>query len=312
MRTVQDILFGVDGQTVHYDAPEGRPSEVTSVQVFAYHDSDNAPQPAAIGAGTVETDPDTEVNDAAGEGQTDRRIIPVLSTDGFEVGRSYLITATDGTREWFECAALVTDTTVTAKHPLHNAYNSPDLVQSTRIVATLDSAWLADEANLDDTAGPNPSYRVRWVYVVDGKTCIADTYFALVRYRGQHGVRPQDVELTHPGWLDRLPTDHFRDQGRRLIDEAYRSVKIDLHAVWTDDAMVANTEIIDELVRYKCIEAGELARLLSGGGALEAYQAAQTAYRARFDALAKITSKIPTRTTGGGAHVRPAVGLTRR
>jgi hypothetical protein len=185
-------------------------------------------------------------------------------------------------------------------------------VQTTRITAALDDAWLADEDNLDDSSGPNPAYRVRWVYTVAGITFVADSYFSLVRYAGKHGVRPQDIEALVPGWLDRLPTDHFRDQGRRLIDRAHQEVKADLHQIWTDDAMIANSEIVDLLVSYKTVEMGEMARSYSGSGSRDAYETARLAYHSRFDQLAKITSKVPIRTTDGGATHVAALPLTRR
>lgn len=312
MRTVQDVLFDVTGQSVHFDCPEGRPSSVASATVYAYDSSDDGTAESAIGTPAVETNPDTTTDDAAGSDQTNPRLIPVAATTGFEVGRTYRIESAAGVVEWFDVAEIASGVSVTAKHPLHNAYASSSDVESTRITATIDSTWVADETNLDETAGPNPAYRVRWVYVVDSKTYVADTYFNLVRYKGAHGVRPQGVEAIAHGWMDRLPTDHYQDQGRRLIDEAYRAVKIDLHQVWTDDAMVANTEILDELTRYKALEQTELARIMSGGGSRDAYDAVRLAYTARFDALVKVTSKVPTRSTDGGAAQRTAVGLTRR
>jgi hypothetical protein len=311
MRTVQDIAFDVASQTVTFDCPEGRPSSVTSATVYRWDSSDDNAESGVIGSPSVETNPNTTIDAASGYGQTDPRKLNVTATTGMEVGRTYLATTADGARDWFEAMEIDSGNYVIARHPLHNAYASADTVQSTRITATVDPTWVADDSNIID-AGPNPAYRIRWVYVVSSKTYVADTYFSLVRYPGAHGVRPQDVELTHPGWLDRLPTDHRVDQGRRLIDEAYRAVKIDLHAVWTDDAMTANTEIIDELTRYRCIEAGELARLLAGGGSSEAYAAARLAYQSRFDSLSRITNKIPIRNADGAAAERPALGLTRR
>ena len=67
-----------------------------------------------------------------------------------------------------------------------------------------------------------------------------------------------------PGWLERLPTDHRSSQGRRLIDDAYRGVKIDLHQVDLAAASIAESEIVDELVRYKTIELGETSMFLNG------------------------------------------------
>lgn len=312
MRTAQDIVFGVTGQVVYFDAPEGRPSAVTSVKAYSWDVGDVSDWRVATGAGSVESNPDTLVSSTSGAGQSDPRVINVDDATGFEVGRNYLLTAVNGAHEWIECESF-TDTTVTAKHPLHNAYTDAATLQSTRIQATIDPTWVADLNNLAVSAGANPAYRLRWVYVVDGTTHVADSYFNLVRYAGIHGVRPQDIELAHPGWLDRLPTDHYNDQGQRLIDEAYRSVKIDLMSVEIDDAGVANSEVIDELTRWRAVELGEFARLMAGvQGAADTHAAARQAYRERLDSLARITTKVPIRDETGGAAKRIALGLTRR
>lgn len=312
MRTVQDIMFDVTGQTVHFDAPEGRPSSVTSATVFRWNYADDGETESAIGTPSVESNPNTTVDAASGYGQGNPLVVNVAATTGFAVDRTYLITAADGFREWFDVAEIDSGNSVTAKHPLHNAYASADTVQSTRIQATIDSTWVADEANLDDCPGPNPSHRIRWVYVVSGVTYVADSYFTLVRYKGAHGVVPQDIESLHPGWMDALPTDHYRDQGRRLINEAYRGVKFDLHQIWTDDAMVANSELVDELTRYKAIELTEMAKALRGTSSPEPYAVAKAAYQSRLDQLTRITNKAPIRDKTGAAVERKAIGIARR
>lgn len=311
MRSVQDIVFNVTGQLLHFDAPEGRPSSVTSVTVLPWDAGDDATSEWSA-TGAVETSPNTTINAASGYGQADPRILRVVATTGFVVDRSYLVTGANGFKEWFNAAEISSAVSVTARHPLHNAYATADTVQSTRITSTVDSTWVAAEENLRDDAGPNPHYRVRWVYVVAGVTYVADTYFSLVRYAGSHGVRPQDAESLAPGWLDSLPTDHRANQGRTLLDDAHAAVKFDLHAVWTDDAMVANTGVVDELTRYKLLELGEFAKILAGGGDTTQYQVARDAYQRRFDSLSRITNKTPIRDSSGAAAITPALGLTRR
>lgn len=311
MRTVQDIIYDVTSQTLHHDAPEGRPSSVVSVSIFPWDASDDHDS-EWVATGAVETDPNTTIDAASGYGQADAKVLNVEDTTGFAVDRTFLVTGADGYSERFDVAEIDSGVSVTARHPLHNAYATADSVQSTRITAAVDATWVADETNLLDEPGPNPMYRVRWEYVVGGVTCVADTYFNLVRYVGAHGVQPQDVESLATGWLDRLPTDHRANQGRTLITDAYRAVKFDLHSVWTDDAMVANAEAIDELTRYKTIELGEFARILAGGGDTTMYQVARDQYQRRFDSLSRITNKLPIRDAAGVASIRTAPGLTRR
>jgi hypothetical protein len=313
MRTVQDITYDVTGQLLTFDCPEGRPSAVTSVDVFRWDVSDDDIAEAASGSGSVETNPNTTIDAASGYGQTDPLVLNVAATTGFEVGRTYLVTSATGQREWFDVSAIASAVSVTARHPLHNAYANADTVQSTRIQATVDATWAADEENITtDVVGPNPMYRVRWVYVVAGVTYVADSYFNLVRYAARHGVTGQDVEVQHPGWLDNLPTDHRIDQGRKLIDNAYREVRIDLHQVDLAASGIAESEIVDELVRYRAVELGEWARFLSNGGDQTRAQAAAQRYQTRLDSLIRIVTRVPVRDKDGGATALASVGLSRR
>lgn len=313
MRTVLDIAFDVTGQTVYYDAPEGRPSSVTSATVYRWDVADDSSSETAIGSASVETNPNTTIDAASGYGETDARKLNVAATTGFASERSYLVTSVDGLREWFEVEEIDSGNYVIAKHPLHNAYATADTVQSTRIQATVDSTWVADETNLlGDDVGPNPGYRIRWVYVVSGVTYVADTYFNLTRYVSKHGVTPQDIEVMAPGWLDMLPTDHRKDQGRRLIDNAHREVKIDLHQIDLAASAIAEAEIIDELTRYKTIELGEWARYMKGGIDETQANAASRRYTTRLDSLARIVSRVPVRDVTGAATPVIATGLTRR
>jgi hypothetical protein len=313
MRTAQDIVFGVTSQTVWYDAPEGRPSSVTSVEVFPWDMPDDQADTTAIGSGSVETNPNTTIDADSGYGQTDARKANVAATTGMAVGRTYLLTSADGAKEWAEVLEIDSGNYFYAKHPLHNAYTTADTCQSTRIQATIDSTWVADETNIRADAGGNPHYRVRWVYVVSGVTYVADTYFNLVRYASRHGVLPQDMESFLPGWLDHLPTDHRADQGRRLIDDAYREVRVDLHQVDLAASSIAESEVVDELVRHKSVEMGEWARFLSGATSDESRATAATKrYTARLDSLIRIVSRVPVRDETGAATPIIAQGLSRR
>jgi hypothetical protein len=302
MRIVQDVSFDVTGQSIYFDAPEGRPSSVTSASVYLWDVPDDDIAETAIGTPTVETSPATTVDAASGYGQSDPRLVNVAATTGFAVDRSYLVTGADGFKEWFDCAEIDSGNSVTARHPLHNTYATADTVQSTRITAAIDSTWVADLTNItSEDVGPNPMYRVRWVYVVAGVTYVADTYFNLVRYPARHGVLPADVEATQPGWLDRLPSDHRNDQGRRLINEAHRSVTLDLHQVDLAMSSIAESSIVDELVRLKTVALGESARFYDGSGSAEMVQFAKAEYAQRLDALLRIASRVPVRAESGAA-----------
>jgi hypothetical protein len=313
MRTVADILHGVASQQLAFDCPEGRPSSVTSVKILpwdASDDSDTEWSPTAA----VETNPNTTLDASAGPSQTNPRNIPLTATTGIAIGRTYLLTnATTSLKEWVEVESVTSADSVIARHPLHNDYAAPATFQSTRITATVDDTWAADETNIDDSAGANPMYRVRWVYVVGGVTYVADTYFNLTRYGARHGVTPQDIEAQYNGWLDSLPVDHRNDQGRKLIDEAYRAVKIDLHGIELDDARIAEAEVIDELVRYRTVERFEWSQFLNARNMDQTrHLAAKAAYTERLDQLIRIAMKVPVRDGDGAASKTTALGLSVR
>lgn len=313
MRNVQDIVFGVTGQAVYHDCPEGRPSSVVSVSIWPWDVDDEQIVENAAGTPAVETSPNTTIDATSGYGQGDARTVRVAATTGFAVGRSYLITSSTGVKEWFEVREIAAGSHVHARHPLHNDFSSGDTVQSTRIQATIDSSWVADKEHLHlDSTGPNPGYRVRWVYVVSGVTYVSDTYFNLVRYGERHGVLPADVESMVPGWLDRLPTDHRNDQGRRLIDDAYRGVTIDLHQIDLSASAIASSVVIDELVRYKAIELCEVARAYDGASDATRVKLASDRYAERLDSLLRVVARVPVRTEAGSATPIMAVGLSRR
>lgn len=283
MRTVIDIPFGVGG-TVAFDAP-ARPSAALAT-VYRWSSSDNDPEIAEASA-TIEANPSTTTDAACGFSQADRRLVPLTATTGCVGGRVYKLTGSHGQFEMVEVLEVDPGVSVTAKHPLMNDYASGATFESTRCTLAITGAWVNDEANLDSSAGANPMYRVRWKFTVGGVVDIADTYFSLVRYVGRHGVTPQDVDLISAGWLDRLPVDHRYDQGRRLIDDAYREVKIELHGLAIADESLAEAEIVDELTRYKA--------------AVMLDAALASRYETRKQQLVSIVSRVPQRDAQTGA-----------
>ena len=116
-----------------------------------------------------------------------------------------------------------------------------------------------------------------------------------------------------PGWLDRLPTDHRNDQGRRLIDDAYREVKVDMHQIDLASSAIAESEIVDELVRHKAIENGEWARYFANVETDDTKaQASTKRYIARLDSLIRVVSRVPVRDESGAATPVIAQGISRR
>ncbi len=310
VRQTQDIAFGVTGQLVYLDAPEGRPSSVTAT-VYESGDGDDQDAETAIGAASVESGPNTTTTAAAGASQADPRAIAVTSATGIVVGREYQIRDASGLRERLVVESL-SGTSVKARHRLHNDYASGAAFESTRVQATIDATWVADETNLEDDRAELPAYRIRWAYVVGGLTYVADTFFDLVRYPGKTTVTPADVERLHPGWLDRLPTDHRKDQGRALIEEAYRTVAIDMQAAGADEDATSNPEVIDDMVRRKAIELAEFGRYLAGRDDGGRYDAARAAYQARLDSFVRLVDRIGSKDEDGASVKRQAQGVSVR
>lgn len=314
MREVLDIVFGVTGQTLFYDAPEGRPSSVVSVEVrkWDYGDAQTA-ELATTGSPSVETNPNTTTDAAAGATQSDPRRVPLTLTTGCAIERDFLLIGADGLKEWIDVAAITTADSIQARHPLHNDYASGASFVSTRMSIALSSTWIADLAKLG-AIGPSPHYRVRWVYVVAGVTYVADTYFNLVRYGARHDILPENVDDMCPGWLTNLPTDHRVDQGRRLIADAFRVVKIDCMQIDLDDSSIADSDVVGELVRHKTIEVTEWARFLSSKSADESrHLAAVKKYTERLNAFVRLVNRTPIRDNSGGAtKKKSSVGLTVR
>lgn len=251
-----DILFGVTGQSLYFDAPEGRPSSVTSSDVFASTVGDDGTEEAATtGSAAVETTPNTTFDAASGDGQADPTKCNLTATTGAAIGRVYLATNATGESDWVEAMAIASADYVTAREPLKNAYTTADTFVSTRITHAVDSTWVADKTNLSAVLDPNPAYRWRLVYVVSSVTYVHDVYFDLVRYAARHDVTGLSVDQLFPGWIDALPTYYREDQGKTLIDEAFRAVKFGLYNLAVPDQAVRNREALNQLVKLK---AGEM------------------------------------------------------
>jgi hypothetical protein len=324
-----DITFGVTGQQLEFYVTNGVPVGA-SVKVFACDVDDTGTEEPAI-SGDVEVDEtSTTVDATSGAGTADPRILRVTSTSNMAVGRTYLVSQ-NGLSELFEIRSIVSNDYVTTRNPLHNAWTSGASVKGLRLSANIDATWVADATNLrnsgdsrpwyrerpeGDDAGAvgasSPGYRVRWTYEIDMVNHVRDTYFDLVRYQGDHGVLPGDIDALMPGCLNALPTEDRSDQGRRIIAEAYRSVKLDLQQVGRADEEVANSEILDELVKHKTIQLSEWQRFVRSGGDERTFVIAKQLYDERLAALVRIVDRTPTRTQDGASVQRSAKQLTSR
>jgi len=222
-----DILFGVTGQSLYFDAPEGRPSSVTTSSVFETTvGDDGTAESATTGSAAVETTPNTTFNAASGDGQADPRKCNLTATTGCAIGRRYLAKNALGETEFVEVTGISSGVYVQARQPLQNAYTTAD------------------------TFAPNPRYRWRLVYVVSSVTYIHDAYLDLVRYAARYDVTGLDVERRFGGWLRVVGTFEREDQGASVIAEAFQRVKFDLYNLGVADQSVRNREVVNELVKF--------------------------------------------------------------
>jgi hypothetical protein len=299
--THQEILFDVTGQSLIWDAPEGRPSSVTRVAVEVTQGDDSTADEFTP-TGTVETNPATTLDASAGVGQSDLKNIPLTATTGIVQGRRYLLTsAANGLKEWVEVEKIVSADTVSSRHPLQNAYVSADTFQTTRITAPVDATWVADENKISPESSTFPYYRVVWVYVVGGVTYRHETSLDLVRTTAQHTVTPVDVAEIKATWLDELPVDSRRDQGRALIERAFRNVKRHLLADGKLGRWVRYLDVMNDLVAYQAIVLSEGVKVSNFGVGFNAsYEAARQDYQQIYDQLIR-EPKVPIQSTPGGS-----------
>lgn len=311
MKKVSDIIYNVSGQSLTWDAPEGRPNTVVASQIFPLHTGDDGtPETATNGSATVEADPNTTFDATSGAGQSDPRLCHLTATTGIEVGRTFLVTNSSKEKEWVSVVAVTAGNTATARHALRNKYESGDSFVSTRIVQNLADSWVSDKSKISDDTDPAPAYRWRLVYEVDGETYAHDLYFDLVRYPGEHSVTGPDVDRLAPGWVDSLPTDYRDEQGQALIDEAYEEVTADLYAAGIPDEMI-RSEVVDRLVAKKAVALRVRADFLAdpgGSASIEKVEVADRDYDSFLDRLVRTITKVPVADDKSGAGAEHKTG----
>jgi hypothetical protein len=245
-----DILFDVIGQSLVFDAPEGRPSNVVDSIVYLNSSGDSGTaEDAKSGSPAIEATPNTTFDAASGDGQADPRQCNLTTTTGCAVGRVYEAKNALGQAERVEVVGISAGAHVVAREPLQGAYASSDTFASTRITQALSSSWTADQSNLSESFSPNPKYRWRLAYVVSSVTHVHDVYFDLVRYAARHDVTGLDVERRFAGWLRSVGTFERDDQGASVIAEAFQHVKFDLYNLSLPDQSIRNREVVNELVK---------------------------------------------------------------
>jgi hypothetical protein len=303
MTETLDIQFDVTGQTVYYDAPEGRPSSVTDVQVWRDTDNDTNEEEDALGPPSVGS-VNTTFDAASGVDQADPTKCALTATTNIVAGQRYLATATSGAKEWVEVERIVSADAVYNRIPLVHAYASGDTFQETRVSATVSSSWVSDRDNLSDPRDPRPKFRAAWTYVVSGVTYRAVTYFNLTRYPFHLSVTAQDVDRMSRGFLSRMHPDDVRGAGAALLREASRLVRLDLwERELTRDGQ-RNNDILNELIGLRALWKVEEDNFMQGGDNGPQLERAEKRYWDRVQALLG-EPKVRVQATVDGAGAVP-------
>ena len=102
MIATQELTFGITGQPLVFDCPDGRPSAIVLCAVYeSAGDDTSQAETATTGSPAVATNPNTTLSVAAGVGD---QSITVTSVTGFAVDGRYLLSAAAGHREEIEVA----------------------------------------------------------------------------------------------------------------------------------------------------------------------------------------------------------------
>lgn len=242
-RTTTDITYNVTGQSVLYRVMDGRPTSATfKVLLDSAGDDDTA---EFSGTATVDS-VNTTVDVACGADYSDPQQVKLAATTGIVVGRKYLLS--EASRQgWVEPIEIVSGDSVRVRHPLRSNYTTAATFVGTYISAAIDSTWVADEGNINDQVDQNPGYRVRWEIVIGGATQVAYSFFDLVRAPVTHQIDLSDLNDRAPGLVDSCPTEYKVDQGRSLIQSAWRSVQARMAAMQIDTDAFRDDSITDEL-----------------------------------------------------------------
>lgn len=306
MADAQDILYGVAGQSIYLDCPEGRPSAVTSVYVYWWEygdDTDNA-EDATTGSAAVDA-VSTTFDAASGVSQASQHSLALASTTGIVIGRRYLATNAPGAKEWVEVESITSGASITARNPLANDYATSDTFASTRISISLDDDWVADPNAISDNTDPNAGWRVRWEYVVGGGAYVRHSYFDVSRVGGSHTVTPADMENFLGNWSGVLPRDHRKDQGRKLIDEGYRMFKMDMLSADIPDQQIRNQETVDQIVKHAATVILQRSRVYDGSLDPALLEDARGQYSSLLDRMFRVAGRVSIGVdeTGAGARV---------
>lgn len=248
MRSTTNIVYAISGQTLELRFMLGRPTSAT-FEVFRDYADDTATA-EFTGTATL-TSPTTTLTAASGAGQTDPQKLNLTSTS-IVTGRRYLLSEAS-VREWVDPIQIASGY-IRARYPLQNAYTTAATLASTTLTATVDATWIAMLTSIGNPKDPNPDYRVKWSVVYSGATYVVYSYFDVVRSVVAHQVDISDINDRAPGLMDSLPVEYEAEQGRPLIDAAWRAVHAKLASLGIDVDSFRDDSFVDELVVMKACQ----------------------------------------------------------
>jgi hypothetical protein len=255
MRRTPGVIFNVVGQSIDLRFALGRPTSATFIVLRAYAEDESTPE--FSGTATVDA-PNATLTAAAGPSQADPQRLPLTSTAGVTTGRKY--TLSQNSLSEVVQPVEVGSGYVRVRSPLQNDYTSGAAFASTILTAAIDSTFIQDRSKLSDLSDTYPDFRVKWSVLYAGQTYTVYSFFDVVRVQVTHDVDIADVNDRAPGLHETLPIEYRAEDGRPLIDAAYRMVRAHMQAVSVDINAIRDDEVIDELVIL-----GSL-RILAEGG----------------------------------------------
>lgn len=255
MRSIAALTLNAVGQQLALLVPNGRPSAATFSVFRNYSDDDGTPE--FSGSAAIDA-PTTTVSASSGPSEVDPQKLSLASIAGIVTGRKYLVSE-NAVQEWVE-PIEVRAGYVRVRHPLKNAFTTAATFVSTWITATVDPTFIADRSKLSNLTDMQADYRVRWSITIGGETKIAYSFFDVVRVAALHSVTIDDINARAPGLVDSLPTEYRSEDGRPLIDAAWRALRAHFTAIGIDVHSLRDDEVTDELVILRAL------RVLAEGG----------------------------------------------
>ncbi len=302
MTDILELDFNVEGQTLYFDVPEGRPTSVQDVSVWEDTDGDDVTEEDALGPPSIDS-VNTTFDADSGPEESDPTLCNLTATTNIVIGRRYLATNAAGETEWIEVERITSGASVSHRSHLANQYALGDTFKGTRISAVVDSDWIADEDNISNPRCPKPRWRFVVSYTVAGVEYRAAVFFGVTRYPFRLTVSALDVDRLSRGWLSRLHPDDVRGAGNEILKEAAKQVRFDLWEHELTDSGFRNNEIINELIRWRAVWLIADAALFQGAGNPTQVELASTRYFERFDKLVRQPKSRVQATEEGAAAV---------